>query len=349
MAYYTHDRLGRALLGARRPSINDYFLSAYTAAIYSGCEIGCPYCDGWAYGTRPLNETVRIADDLPQRAADELRDLDRGDLVAFTALSDPYQAAEAAYRLTRQTLQAFVAANQPCLVLTKSHTILEDRVLFEQLNQTSLGVVMFTLLTIDPFLSTKLEDKASAPAMRLEAIGELKRAGVPVGVAIIPLVPYVNDTDLVINTTLRAVAEAGADFVVWDFLHIPNERHRRRVSDMLARIGRYPPSYYRDLYGGSPLPDAAYRADRDAALLRRCDELNLAVRPPHALYRGRLSPQNEAALLLKHAAYRDRVLGRANLARAASELADDIYSGVATQADLRASALYPSLRSILGA
>ncbi|HWQ13927.1 MAG TPA: radical SAM protein [Roseiflexaceae bacterium] len=348
MAYYIEDRLGGPAIGQRRPTINEYFLSSYTMGVYDGCEFGCPYCDGWAYRLRPFNETVRVAVDLPDRVVDELRAIDRGDLVGITAFSDPYQPAEGAYRLTRHVLRIFADVGQPCLVLTKSHTVLEDLALLERIHERSLAVVVFTLLTIDPYLSEKLEDKAPAPALRLNAIAELRRAGIPVGVALLPVAPYVNDTDLLLNATLRAVADAGADFVLWDYLHIPDERHRARVSEMLARIGAYPPGYYRDLYRGQPTPDPLYRAERDRELLALCDTLNLAVRAPHRLYAGRLRPHNEAALLLKHTAFRDAVQGRTHLAREGRGLADLVFRGEATEAQLRASPLYSQLREILG-
>lgn len=347
MAYYLEDQIDGPVFGERRPTINEYFLSSYSMAVYDGCEFGCPYCDGWAYRLRPFNETVRVATDLPLYAANEIGALERGDLVGITALNDPYQPAEATYRLTRQLLGRMAERGQACLVLTKSHTVLEDLTLLERINAQSLAVVMFTVLTTDPYLSAKLEDKAPAPALRLEAIAELKRAGIPVGVAYLPIIPYVTDTDYMLSSTLRAISEAGADFVVWDYLNIPSERHRARIAEMIARIGSYPPSYYRDLYGDRALPDAAYRAERDRELLARCDTLNLPVRAPHALYAGKLRPQNEAALLLKHTAFRDAVQGRAQLARQGRELANLVYRGEASDAQLRASPLYITLREIL--
>jgi DNA repair photolyase len=348
MAYYIEDRLAGSVFGARRPSINEFFLSSYTASIYEGCELGCPYCDGWAVRVRPFNETIRAAMDLPERVAEELEQLDRGDLVGITALSDPYQPAEANYRLTRQALRYMADAGQPVLVMTKSPSVLEDLVLLERIQAQRLAVVVFTLLTIDPYLSEKLEDKTPAPALRLNAIGELKRAGVPVGVALLPLLPYVNDTDLLLDATLRAISDVGADFVVWDYLHMPDERHRARTGDLLARIGSYPLSYYRDLYRNQPTPDPAYRAERDRELVRRCDALNLPVRPPHTIFAGRLRPSNEAAILLKHAAFRDAVQGRTHLAQEGRALADAVYRGEASEAMLRSSPLFPQLRELLG-
>jgi DNA repair photolyase len=351
MAYYIEDQIDGLVIGKRRPTINEYFLSSYSMAVYDGCEFGCPYCDGWAYRTRPFNETVRIATDLPSFAAEELVTIDRDDLIGITALTDPYQPAEATYRLTRQLLRHLADRGQPCLILTKSHSILEDLVLLERINEQSLAVVMFTLLTTDPFLSNKLEDKASAPALRLEAIAELKRAGIPVGVAYMPVIPYVTDTDYMLNTTFRAISEAGADFLVWDYLHIPSDRHRARIGEMLTRVGSYPPGYYRDLYrataGGVALPDLTYRVERDRELLARCDALNLPVRAPHRIYAGKLKPRNEAALLLKHTAFRDAVQGRAHIAAQGQKLADLVYRGEADDIRLRASPIYSALQEIL--
>src|SRR5215213_10283883 len=115
MAYYIEDQLTDHVLGERRPTVNDYFLSSYTMAVYDGCEFGCPYCDGWAYRVRPFNETVRIALDFPGQIAHELATVDRGDLIGITALTDPYQPAEATYRLTRQLLLHLADLGQPCL------------------------------------------------------------------------------------------------------------------------------------------------------------------------------------------------------------------------------------------
>jgi DNA repair photolyase len=348
MAYYIEDRLVRPAIGARRPMVNEYFLSSYTMSIYDGCEIGCPYCDGWSVGLRPFNETVRVGIDIPDRVAAEVEALDPRDMVGITALTDAYQPAETLYRITRQTLRILADRGQPTVVLTKSPTILEDIVLLERINAQSLALVMFTILTIDPYLSEKLEDKAPAPALRLDAIAELKRAGIPVGVALIPVLPYVNDTDLILEATLRAISASGADFIVWDYLNIPDERHRARINEMLSRIGRYPPSYYRDLYQSQSLPDLNYRYERDRALMARCDALNLPVRAPHKLYTGRLHPRSEAALLLKHTAYRDAVQGRGHLAQQGQVLAERVYQGIASDEELRNTPLFPTIRAILG-
>ncbi|NJP05316.1 MAG: hypothetical protein HC837_06660 [Chloroflexaceae bacterium] len=161
MAYYTRETLpDQPVLGARRPTINEYFLSSYTMSIYSGCEFACPYCDGWAYNPRSFSDVVRIPLELPKRLKADLMSVDRGDLVSITALSDPYQPVEQNYRLTRHVLQVFAEFGQPCLLLVKGLGVLDDIPLLQKIHERSLAVVMTTLLTVDRHMAERLEGKA---------------------------------------------------------------------------------------------------------------------------------------------------------------------------------------------
>ncbi len=350
MTYYIRENVNTgSILSPRRPIINEFFLSSYTMSIYVGCEFGCPYCDGWVYSARPLNETVRVPLNLPQVLAEELTHIDRGDLVAITALSDPYQPVEQTYRITRQALQVFADVGQPCLVLTKGVGILEDIPILQRINEQSLAIVMTTLLTVDRQLAERLEQKSPPPLLRLDMLATLKRAGIPVGVALLPVMPFINDTSVMTRNLLRACAEVGVDFVVWDYLHIPDAQHHARIHQMLARVGNYPNAYYQDIYANAKesLPDVTYRAERDAEIITRCDGLGIEIRAPHRLYAGRLHIRNEVALLLRHAAFRDAVQGRAHMASLHRDLAKQIYDGNVPIDQLRTSPLWLSLQPLL--
>jgi DNA repair photolyase len=347
MAYYIHETNEEApALGPRRPTINEFYLSSYNLTVYNGCELGCPYCDGWAYMQRPLSETIRVPIDLPQRLARDLAGVSRGDLIGITAASDPYQPAEQHYRITRQVLQLFAERGQPCLIMTKSPDVLQDIPILQRIHEKSVALVMTTLLTVDPYLAAKLEAKSPLPGVRLNMLSELKRAGIPVGVAIMPIMPYVNDLDQSLRALLRACAEIGVDFVVWDYLHIPNERHMMRVSELMQRIASYPHRYLRDLYNNQQMVSNDYRRERDGELLARCDGLGLNIRAPQQLYEGRLLPRNEIALMLKAAAFRDRIQDRQRVAELHRALAETVYSGEATLNDLQRSPLWPSIRGM---
>lgn len=349
MTYYIRDKLAPGpVLGARRPTINEFFLSSYTLSIYNGCEMGCPYCDGWAYNPRSFSETVRVPLDMPQRLAQELETISRGDLIAITALSDAYQPAERTYRITRQVLKLLADAGQPCLILTKIPSILEDIGLIRTIHEQSLAIVMTTLVTVDHFLSERLEGKSPVPTLRLDMLTAFKRQGIPVGVAMVPVIPYLTDTDYTVQRLLRACADRGIDFVIWDYLHMPNRQHRTRISEMLARIGPYQSSYYRDIYGEQPVPSMQYRAERNLKILSRCDQLGLEPHIPHRIYGGHLDPFNEAALILKHAAIRNVLQGQNHMATLNRDLADLVYHRQATPDQLRTNPLWNKIHAILG-
>jgi DNA repair photolyase len=349
MPYFIRESIGpAAVLSSRRPMVNDHYLSTYTLGVYVGCEFGCPYCDSWVHTPRTLDETIAVPVDLPQRLRSRLPAIAPGELIGITALSDPYQPAERVHRITRGVLEVLAEQARPALIMTKSPIVLDDLSLLQQMNRSSLALVMTTLLTTDPLLAGRLEARTPSPAARLAMIADLKRAGIPVGVALMPILPYINDNLLSLRTTLTAVARSGADFVVWDYLHMANARHRHRLHDVLARLGTYPPSYYRDIYQEQPTVSQRYREERDREIAAICDDLGLDIRAPHRIYAGKLAPHIEATLILRHAAFRDRVHDRVLLAAHHRELAAAVFDGTYDPADLRRSPLYSLLAPLCG-
>jgi DNA repair photolyase len=346
MTTYVEERLPGPALLPRRPTPNELFLSNYLLGTYGGCEFACQYCDLHISMARPLGETTRAYVDAPRRIADELRDIDPGDVVGLL-LTDAYQPAERTYRVTRDVLIQLTEYGQPTVILTKSPLVTDDIQTLKQLHDRAMAVVVITLPTTDAGLSEKLEGKAPNPALRLDAVKALHRAGIPVGVAMLPIIPYVTDSTSHLTRTLTKIADAGADFVVWEHLGIANDRHKERIDDMLSRIGRFPSAYYRDIYGSQPYPGLGYRRKLDEEILRRADLLGLDVRPPHRIYHRRVSPANEIALLLKHHAFRDETQGRDRLAQLHRSLAEEAALGRFDQVRMMQSPLWPTIQSIL--
>jgi DNA repair photolyase len=346
MTTYVEERLPGSALSPRRPIANDLFLSNYLLSAYGGCEFACQYCDLAMTSIRPLGETVHSYVDVPARLDRELEEVDPGDVVGLI-LSEPYQPAEREHRLTRQTLQVLAQLGQPTVILTKSPQVLDDLRLLEVIHERAMCVVIFTLPTADHALSEKLEGRAPPPALRLDAAQVLHRAGIPVGFAMLPIVPYVTDSTNHLSRTLGKIAATGADFVLWDYLGIPNERHRERIDDMLGYIARMPSAYYRDIYGQKPYPGLNYRIKVDEELIRRCDMLGLDVRVPHRVYHRRVSPGNEISLLLRHQAFRDQAQGRDRLAQLHRSLAEEAYLGRFDQVRMMQSPLWTTIQGIL--
>jgi DNA repair photolyase len=70
-------------------------------------------------------------------------------------------------------------------------------------------------------IARTLEPRAAAPARRLRTIRALSEAGVPVGVSIAPVIPFVTEPDL--ERVLEACSEAGATSASYIVLRLPWE------------------------------------------------------------------------------------------------------------------------------
>ena len=83
------------------------------------------------------------------------------------------------------------------------------------------AAVYVSLTTLDADLARRMEPRAAAPHRRLRTIETLARAGVPVGVSVSPLIPFVNEPE--IERLLEAAANAGAVAAFGIVLRLPWE------------------------------------------------------------------------------------------------------------------------------
>jgi DNA repair photolyase len=81
--------------------------------------------------------------------------------------------------------------------------------------------VYVSVTNLDVELTRKLEPRASAPYRRLEAIRKLAEAGVPTGVLVAPVIPFV--TDRFMEEILERAKEAGACNAGYIVLRLPHE------------------------------------------------------------------------------------------------------------------------------
>ena len=78
-----------------------------------------------------------------------------------------------------------------------------------------------TITTLDADIARTLEPRAATPSRRLRTIRTLSEAGIPVGVSIAPVIPFVTEPDM--ERVLEACAEAGATSASYIVLRLPWE------------------------------------------------------------------------------------------------------------------------------
>jgi DNA repair photolyase len=191
----------------------------------------------------------------------------KGEHVAMGTNTDPYQWVEGRYKLMRGIWEALRDAANPCSVLTKSPLLLRDLDLMREIAEVTAISANLSVPTIDEKAWRASEPHTPNPRARLEAVGELNRAGIPTGVLIAPLMPGINDDPRQVQEILEAAAEAGATGISGVALHLRGEVRgifmewlRSYRPDLVER--------YEELYARSAYAPAAEQ-ERLQALVRR--------------------------------------------------------------------------------
>src|SRR5213079_824128 len=146
-----------------------------------------------------------------------------GEHVALGTNTDPYQWVEGRYRLMPGIWEAMRDAANPCSILTKSPLLLRDLELMRQINERSEFGAALSVPTLDERAWRATEPHTPNPKARLEAVGELNRAGIPTGILIAPLMPGINDSPELVERILELATDAGATSIGGIALHLRGE------------------------------------------------------------------------------------------------------------------------------
>lgn len=229
---------------------------------YRGCSHGCHFCYA-----RPTHGYLGFhADDsfqynifVKRDAAEVLyRELMRrkwkGGEVAVGTATDPYQPVEAKWELTRSILKVLRDFRIPTSITTRSPLILRDRDILREMVLTSVNI---SLSTLDERVWRLTEPASPHPKQRLEAVRKLNEAGIPAGLFLAPILPYLADSDEHLRSYMIAARECGARFVVpsvlrlqpavksWFFRRIQHAFPREYPRLVRLYEGAYPPDEYR--------------------------------------------------------------------------------------------------------
>jgi DNA repair photolyase len=202
---------------------------AWTLNPYRGCEFGCKYC--YARYTHEFMEhrdgldferKIYAKANAPERLRAELAAArDKGLAIALGTATDPYQPAEKQFKVTRRMLEVFARfEGLDFSITTKSVLILRDLDLLAPIAQRHRFSVHMTVTTTDEKLARQLEPLAPPPAKRLEAIQSLTRAGVRVGVNLMPVLPGLTDSPRSLDAVARESAAHGARFLYGNVLFL---------------------------------------------------------------------------------------------------------------------------------
>lgn len=301
--------------------IDSWFLASYGMNLYRGCAHNCAYCDGRAEGyyvEGDFGETVSVktnAIEILRRELDPQRKrtpFKRGYVLLGGGVGDSYQPIEAKYKLARQALELLCERNFPVHALTKSTLVLRDLELLKQINIRSRAIVSFSFSSTSDEISRLFEPCVPPPSRRLEAIAAIKKEGLACGAFLMPVIPFITDTEEVLEESVRNLKKAGADFIIFGGMTLKEGRQKDYFLNVLNT--HYPSlvSRYRDIYNsGSRWGEqtSAYSQSIGERFNRIAAKYGVPVRMPPSLYNDVLDIGDKIAVVLEHIDYLMRMRG----------------------------------------
>ncbi len=232
----------KSILNVRK-YIDSWFWDKYSISGYNGCQFGCIYCDTRsAKYQMPLDfeNNIIVKKDVTQMLDKRIINARTllPDVVGMSGASDPYQPAERKFRNTRKCLEVLEKHNYPVHIITKSKYVLDDIELLNSIGKKSWCSVSVTITTTSEEVSRFVEKRVPLPSARFDIIKKIKSVSTSIqtGVLMLPVIPYLTDSEENLESLVKASKQAGADYLLfgggmtmrdiqalWFLKHLENE------------------------------------------------------------------------------------------------------------------------------
>ena len=192
----------------------------WTVNPYRGCEFGCRYCyarytheymelDGGEFESK-----IYVKQDAGTVVERDLATKKIwGEHIAIGTATDPYQPAEKEFGATRAILEKMAEREGLRLeITTKSNQVVRDIDLLQRISERSSLTINISITTMRTRLARLLEPRAPRPDLRMDAVRQLRAAGIAAGVFAMPIIPGLTDREEDLDALARAARDAEAQW-----------------------------------------------------------------------------------------------------------------------------------------
>ena len=191
-----------------------WFGGDYKMNIYRGCNHGCIYCDSRSdCYQNPDFDIVKAKENALSIIRDDLRRKVKTGVIMTGSTSDPYNPFEKDILLSRHALEFIYAYGFGVGIATKSPLITRDIDILRDIQAFSPVIIKITITCVDDDLAKKLEPAAPSSSSRFAALKELRDNGVYAGILLMPVMPFISDTEENILGIVEKAKACGVRFI----------------------------------------------------------------------------------------------------------------------------------------
>jgi DNA repair photolyase len=258
---------------------DSWFGLKYNMNLYRGCQHRCIYCDSRSecYQIEDFDGEVLVkANALGLLRSELARKRVRG-TIGLGSMNDPYMPLERRLNLTGRALGIIAEFGFPVHVLTKSDLVLRDIDTLDRISRV-YATVSFTVTAADDDLARKVEPGAPSTSRRLCAMREIAGRGIQTGIVLMPVLPFIEDTEQNITAIVEAARDHGAAYIIPSMGMTLRDRQRAYYYDRLDEEFPGLRRKYQRAFGGR-YACPARNADGLTGLLRdACERHGIATR-----------------------------------------------------------------------
>ncbi|MCJ7568835.1 MAG: radical SAM protein [Anaerolineales bacterium] len=258
-----------------------YFGLRYNMNLYRGCEHRCIYCDSRSecYQIEDFDGEVLVKVNAIELLRKELASKRVKGVIGLGSMNDPYMPLEAEFNLAGRALEVISEFGFPVHVITKSDLVLKDLETLRRIAQVYASV-SFTITTADDDLAAKVEPLAPRPSARLAAMRVLADNGIQTGVTMMPILPFIEDTEENIAGVVEQAAAAGASYILPSMGMTLRDRQRAYYYRQLDRLFPGLREKYQRVYGDRYSCHAPYSKKLYAIFGTLCMQHGVATKLP---------------------------------------------------------------------
>ncbi len=189
----------------------------YSLNPYQGCEHGCTYCyarpthEYWGYSAGlDFERVILVKKNAPKLLENTFQKKQwKVKPIVLSGNTDCYQPCEKQFKITRQLLEVFLEFRHPVGIITKNVLMNRDLDIIQKLAELNLISVNLSITSLNENLRRQLEPRTATSIRKLELIDNLNRLNVPVNVMAAPIIPALNDHEII--PIAKAAAQHGAN------------------------------------------------------------------------------------------------------------------------------------------